>query len=125
MNLLKNGNQGKIREVIDKFRNNRKIIDIQRNFLKRLMMSKAGLVVISVNKWKALPQRLDKGRNVRANKFEAGLKRFIDGTLSRAIGSFKNQFDNGQAAKKRAVIQLIDVTMGGQKKFYQRWISIS
>ncbi|MDV7394956.1 hypothetical protein RZS08_26460, partial [Arthrospira platensis SPKY1] len=28
-------------------------------------------------------------------------------------------------AKKRAVIQLIDTTMGGQKKLYNRWKSIT
>ena len=39
--------------------------------------------------------------------------------------SFKNEFDVGQATKKRAVIQLIDTTMGGQKKFYQRWMNIT
>ena len=53
--LLYHGKQGKIREVIDKFRVNRKIVDIQRNFLKRLMMSKAGMVVIGFKTWKALP----------------------------------------------------------------------
>ena len=41
------------------------------------------------------------------------------------MGAFKNEFDLGQATKKRAVIQLIDTTMGGQKKFYQRWMTIT
>ena len=55
VNLLNNGKQSKIREVINKFRQNRKIIEIQRNFLKRLLMSKAGLVLIGFTKWKTLP----------------------------------------------------------------------
>ena len=54
-NLLNNGKQAKIREVIHKFRQNKKIIEIQRNFLKRLLMSKAGLVLIGFTKWKNLP----------------------------------------------------------------------
>ena len=54
-NLLDHGSNAKIREVINKFRNNRKIVDIQRSFLKRLLMSKAGLVVIAVKSWQALP----------------------------------------------------------------------
>jgi hypothetical protein len=62
---------------------------------------------------------------MKANKFEAGLRRFVDRTMSRAMASFKNEFDLGQATKKRAVIQLIDTTMGGQKKFYQRWMTIT
>ena len=63
MGLLNNGAQAKIREVINKFRINRKITDIQRNFMKRLMMSKAGLVVIAFRKWQGLPERVDIGRN--------------------------------------------------------------
>jgi hypothetical protein len=49
---------------------------------------------------------------------------FAERTLKRALGAFKNEFEEGQAAKKRAVIQLIDTTMGGQKKYYNRWIHL-
>ena len=54
-NLLNNGKNQKIREAINKFKLNRKIIDIQRNFLKRLLMSKAGLVLIAFKKFVGLP----------------------------------------------------------------------
>jgi hypothetical protein len=37
-------------EAINKFRLNRRITEIQRNFLKRLLMSKAGLVVVGFRK---------------------------------------------------------------------------
>ena len=39
------------------FKINRKIVDIQRNFLKRLLLSKAGLVMISFKKFQSLPER--------------------------------------------------------------------
>ena len=58
--MLKNGKQAKIREAINKFRLNKKIIEIQRNFLKRLLMSKAGLVMIGFTSWKNLPELVDK-----------------------------------------------------------------
>ena len=45
--------------------------------------------------------------------------------MKRALGAFRNEYEEGQAAKKRAVIQLIDTTMGGQKKLYNRWKSIT
>jgi hypothetical protein len=32
------------------------------------------------------------------------------------------EWEEGQAFKKRAVIQLINATMGGQKKMYGRWL---
>ena len=89
MNVLNNGNQGKIRQAIQKFRMNRKIIDIQRNFLKRLLMSKAGMVVISVKKWQSLPERADGRNGEKGNKFVQGLKRYIDRTLTKAFNPFK------------------------------------
>jgi hypothetical protein len=125
LNLLNNGKQAKIREAINKFRQNKKIIDIQRNFLKRLLMSKAGLVLIGFAKWKNLPAIIDKNKSIKGTKFEAGLKRFIDRTLGKAFGAFKNEYELGQNAKKRAVIQMINMTMGGQKRLYQRWIGIT
>ena len=57
----------------------------------------------------------------KASKFERGLLNFVQNTTKRALSSFKNEFEEGQAAKKRAVIQLINVTEGGQKKMYNRW----
>ena len=53
--LLKNSKIDMIRSAINKFRLNRKIVQIQRNFLKRLLMSKAGLVVIAFKKFQSLP----------------------------------------------------------------------
>ena len=49
-NLLNNGKSAQIRDAIHKFRLNRRITEIQRNFLKRLLMSKAGLVVVGFRK---------------------------------------------------------------------------
>ena len=121
-NLLNNGKTAQIREAINKFRLNRRITEIQRNFLKRLLMSKAGLVVIGFKKWQGLPERKDNAAFLKASKFEKGLSSFVDRTLKRSFGAFKNELEEGQAFKKRSVIQLLNVTMGGQKKFYNRWL---
>ena len=123
--LLKNGRIARVREVIEKFKQNRKITDIQRNFLKRLLMSKAGLVVVAFRKMQALPERKDGELYAKANKFEKGLNNFVTRTMKRSWAAFRNEFDEGQAFKKRAVIQLINVTAGGQKKMYGRWHSIT
>ena len=92
-NLLNNNKTNKIREIINKFKVNRKIVDIQRNFLKRLLMSKAGLVLIAFKKFVSLPHRLDKDKNEKANKFTNGLNRFVHRTLNRALNAFKNEFE--------------------------------
>ena len=72
-----------------------------------------------------MPFRTCQKQNDKGHKFESGLKRFVERTLKRSLDAFKNEFEIGQATKKRAVIQLINVTMSGQKKFYQRWLNIT
>ena len=124
-NLLHHGRNAQIRDAINKFRQNRKITDIQRNFLKRLLMSKAGMVVIAFRKIQTLPRIRDDEKYLKANKFEKGLSSFVDRTLKKSFEAFKNEFEEGQAFKKRAVIQLINSTMGGQKKMYGRWLGIT
>ena len=123
--LLTTGKTAQVRDAINKFRLNRRITEIQRNFLKRLLMSKAGLVVIAFRKIQSLPNRLDNEAYKKASKFEKGLSSFVERTVKRALGAFKNEYEEGQASKKRAVIQLIECTMGGQKKLYNRWRSMT
>ncbi len=105
--LLKNSKTAKIREALQKFRINRRVTEIQRNFLKRLLMSKAGLVVIAFRKMQSLPEKVNMEAFKKASKFEKGLSNFAQRTLKRALDSFRNEFEDGQAQKKRAVIQLI------------------
>ena len=71
---------------------NRKITDIQRNFLKRLLLSKAGLVVIAFKKIHTLPDRKNGELYVKANRFEKGLAGFVDRTLKRAFNAYKTDF---------------------------------
>ena len=67
--LLSNDKSVKVRNAIMKFRLNRRIIEIKRSFLKRLLMSRAGMVVIGFKKWQALPQGRDPNEIAKANKF--------------------------------------------------------
>ena len=88
-------------------------------------MSKAGLVVMAFKKMQNLPELGNSKNKFKASKFEKGLTNFVNRTLSRSLNAFKNEFEIGQATKKRAVIQLINMTMGGQKKIYNRWLLIN
>ena len=92
-NLLNNGKNAQVRDAISKFRTNRKITEIQRNFLKRLLMSKAGMVVIAFRKIQTLPVRRDDEAFKRANKFEKGLSQFVDRTLKKSFNAFKTDLD--------------------------------
>jgi hypothetical protein len=90
--LLNNNKINRLRQVINKFRLNRKIIDIQKHFIKRFLMSKAGLAQIAFRAFASLPERKNRLGGAKGSKFEAGLVRFATRTLSRAFGAFKNEF---------------------------------
>ncbi len=105
--LLRNSKTAQIRDVICKFKTNRRVTEIQRSFLKRLLMSKAGMVVIALRKMQGLPERRNIEAFKKASKFEKGLANFAQRTLKRALNCFRDEFEEGQAQKKRAVIQLI------------------
>jgi hypothetical protein len=87
--LLTTGKTAQVREAINKFRLNRRITEIQRNFLKRLLMSKAGLVVIAFRKFKLYQKEKTMLPSLKASKFEKGLGYFVERTLKRALGAFK------------------------------------
>jgi hypothetical protein len=70
-------------------------------------MSKAGLVVIAFRKIQTLPERKDNAAYLKATKFEKGLSLFVEKTLRGSFAPFRNEFEEGQAFKKRAVIQFI------------------
>ena len=105
--LLRNSKTAQIRDAISKFKTNRRVTEIQRSFLKRLLMSKAGMVVIAFRKMQSLPERRNIEAFKKASKFENGLANFAQRTLKRALNSFRAEYEEGQAQKKRAVIQLI------------------
>ena len=54
-------------------------------------MSKAGLVVIAFKKILSLPERVNQAQNEKANKFTKGLLSFVNNTLKRSFGAFKNE----------------------------------
>ena len=93
-NLLHNSKRDKIAEVIRRFRTNRKIVDIQRNFLKKLLLSKAGLVVVAFKKIQSLPERKKDAKGYdNFMRFEKGLQEFWSNTMKRAYVPIKNELE--------------------------------
>ena len=87
--LLGNDKNTKLKEIVNRFRLNKNIIEIQRNFLKRLLMSKAGLVMVAFKKMQSLPEPTDMEQRLKANKFEKGLSNFVQKTLKKTWAPFK------------------------------------
>ena len=88
--LVGHGINYQIRNAINKFRQNRKTVDIQRNFLKRLLTSKAGMVVLAFRRIQTLPERKNMEAYGRASKFERGLEAFVERIVRQSFTSFKN-----------------------------------
>lgn len=99
--------------------------EILKSVFMILTRTKIGRVMGAWEKWKSLPERKTEGTNVKGNKFEVGLRRFVDRTLKKGWGAFRDQLDQAQVTKKRAVIQLINVTMSTRKRLYSRWLSFT
>ena len=90
-NLLHHNKRERIADAIRKFRENRKIVEIQRSFLKRLLLSKAGLVVVAMKKIQSLPEkRKDPKGYDQFLKFERGLQDFFNSTMKRSYTPIKN-----------------------------------
>ena len=90
--LLHHNKRETIRDAINKFRLNRKIVEIQRHFLKRLLLSKAGLVVIAFKKIQSLPEKKKDPKEYAVFlKFERGLHDFFQSTLKRSYNPIKNE----------------------------------
>ena len=67
---------------------NKKTNEIQRSFLKKLLLAKAELVVIAFKKMQTLPERRDEELYAKANQFEKGLAKIVERTLKTSFQSF-------------------------------------
>jgi hypothetical protein len=82
--------------------------------------------MIAFKKFQSLPERKKDPKGYdKLLKFERGLNDFFASTMKRSYVALKNEFEVGQAIKKRAVIQLINTTSSGQKKFFTRWSNLT
>ena len=99
----------------------KRVKDIQKRFLTRLLMSKAGRVAEAFRLMKTIPEPIDLERRKRASKFEKGLSGYFERTVRKTFNAYKEEWEEGQAYKKRAAINLINSTMNKNKIMYTRW----
>ncbi len=120
-NLLQQNKRQQLRDVIEKFRVNHKLISIQKQFLRRLLMSKAGRVVTAFRTIASLPRPRNSSKDLKANIFEKGLSQFANRVLRKSFESYKDDYIQAQNLKRQTVIQMINCTMNGRKRMYNRW----
>ena len=73
-----------------KLQEHKRVKEIQKRFLAKLLMSKAGRVAEAFRIIKNLPGLVDMERRRRASKFEKGLSSFLERTIRRSYNAYKN-----------------------------------
>jgi hypothetical protein len=81
----------RLRDIIRNFKINKRIREIQKRFLDRLLLSKAGLAAIAFKLIRSLPQRFTKIQTANPIRFEKGLDKFIRNRFRSAFDQFKLQ----------------------------------
>jgi len=79
-----------------------------------------GKIMQAWRNWKSIP-KVDNNSRKKCAIFEQKLSNYVNRTLRLSFKPFLKNFEDGQSKKKQAVIQLINTTMSGQKKMYNRW----
>lgn len=59
--------------------------------MNKLLATKAGRMLDAMKKWKGLPNRVDRAKYVLWNKFEKGLKDYLEKTCRRSYVALKNE----------------------------------
>ena len=119
--MMSHARASRLQEVIRKFKLNRDTILIQRNFLKKLLSTKTGLIEIAFQRIQALPHRRQKSDPSSANSFEKGLDKWIRDKLKYVFDQFKLEGEYGNVMKKRAAILMVKMSESKVKRSYGRW----
>ena len=103
------------------------MLTLQGASTKTMISFKMRKVSFALKKWKALPNSYSRywGYYQKTRIFLNRLDSFVNRTLSRSYGAFKNKFYNGEAAKRRTVLQLIQNHPNKQTKFFHKWYQFS
>jgi hypothetical protein len=91
------------------------VSEIQRKFMKALIMSKIGMVVIAYRKIGSLPERRNNAISIISNKFEKELSLFVGRTLKKSFEAFRLCFNEGRSLQKWSIIHLLNITKGKKK----------
>lgn len=103
----------------------KRIKEIQKRFFNKLLISKAGRVAEAFRTIKGLPEIVDQEKRRKALRFKKELSSFINRILRKSFNAYRTELGEGQAVKKKAVIQLINTTMVRQKNIFNRWFNIT
>jgi len=114
-----------LRIALNKFDQNARISNIQARFFKRLFNTRAGLYVLSFQKWKTVPEPKDSEMYKLGNAFEKKLAKLIDNRLKSTFDPMKDINYDALSAKRWCIRVLIEKSMSGQKRAFLHWHNLA
>lgn len=119
--LASRNTESRVRTTLQNFSKNAKISNVMLKVYHRLFSTTAGRVIALFQKWKVLPVPEDPEKIAIAIKCERILASVATRALKNSFESYKQELFEGEAVKKRAIINLLNKTMSGQKRYFLRW----
>ncbi|CAD8124479.1 unnamed protein product [Paramecium sonneborni] len=121
---LRTNDQGKLRDILRKFQQERKNKELIKKIQIQLLHTLVGQIGVSFQKWKALPDTKELDQ-MKASVFEKSLNRFkIHMVRKTAFNQFQNIYLDGQAKQKYAINKMLYNCMSAQKKAFLKWYKV-
>jgi hypothetical protein len=117
-NLLNNDRVTRIKDIVDKFRLNARITEIQRRFLSRMLNTKAGRILTAFKAIKELPESRDLSAGVQ---FHNKLLEYALKPVRESFNKFKREETEGILRKRKAALLMIRNSMSSNKKCIDKW----
>lgn len=73
------------------------------------------------NVWKSIPSQNMMAKYRKGQKFFFKLEHLIKNKITEVNSMFKEQYEEGNSIKKQSVLQLLDLTSTGIRRYYNRW----
>jgi len=88
---------------------------------QRLFATTAGKGMVLFIKWRSIPERKNTQLVKNANRFEHALAKLAARCLRLGFNPLQEQLQEGEALKKRAIINLLNKTMSQHKRMFLSW----
>ena len=88
-----------------------------------MLATTVGKALMIIHKWKSIPKRKNDGQIRRCNKLERNLANYAMKGIKISFEKLKNELQDGEALKKRAIHNLMSKTMSQHKRLFLNWHS--
>jgi hypothetical protein len=110
------------RKTIESFDRNRRIHNLQINFLRKLCDGKIGKMHGIFTLWKGLPEPNNKARIINATTFASNLSEMLKRNLKFTLKVLSRERRKGQERKYQGVSRLVAIKCGDIGHYFHKWV---